>query len=60
MIPQAFTLFFLTLMGVIAFMLIFEEKLLAIEEKYDKRKAEQKRIRARQKAQRNTTHGKNR
>ena len=42
MIPQAFTLFFLTLTGVIAFMLIFEKQLIALEEKYDRRKAEQK------------------
>ena len=60
MIPQAFTLFFLTLTGVIAFMLIFEKQLIALEEKYNRKRAEKKRIRARQKAQRSTTHGKNR
>jgi hypothetical protein len=42
MIPQAFTLFFWTLAGVIALMLIFEDKLIALEDEYDRRKAEQK------------------
>ena len=57
---STFTIFFWTLAGIIIFMFINEEKLIALEEKYDRKRAEQKKIRARQKAQKSTTHGKNR
>ncbi len=39
----AFSLFFWTLAGIILLMLIFEEKLIALEDEYDRRKAEKKR-----------------
>ena len=39
----AFSIFFWTLAGVIALMLIFEDKLIALEDEYDRRKAEKKR-----------------
>ena len=39
----AFSIFFWTLAGVILLMLIFEDKLIALEDEYDKRKAEKKR-----------------
>ncbi len=38
-----FSAFFWTLATIILFMLIFEEKFLALEEKYDKKKAAKKR-----------------
>lgn len=38
----AFSLFFWTLAGIILLMLIFEEKLIALEDEYDRRKAEKK------------------
>lgn len=39
----AFSIFFWTLAGVILLMLIFEDKLIALEDEYDRRKAEKKR-----------------
>ena len=57
---STFTFIFWTLAGIIIVMMINEEKLLKLEAEYDRKRAEKKRIRARQKAQRNTTHGKNR
>ena len=56
---STFTFIFWTLTGIIIFMLINEEKLLKLEAEYDRKRAEKKRIRARQK-QKSTTHGKNR
>ncbi len=43
---QSFSIFFWTLASIIVLMLIFEDKMLMIEAKYDKRKAQKKAAKA--------------
>lgn len=46
----SFSAFFWTLAAIILLMIVFEEKLLKLEEKYDKKKAMKKRAKTRAKA----------